>query len=281
MRILHMTGICRENRRTGKAEHMILLKILDDRGVHIAELAAVALVKDDDDVLLIHRVSLILADEGRELLNGRDNDPRVVVLELLFEHGGGGVGVCRALFKAVVFLHGLVVEVFSVHDKQHLVNVRKLRSEPHGLEARQRLAASGGMPDIAAALDRAVLLIICCDLNAVEDAFCRGDLIRAHDHQHFFGGKNTITRQDVEQRMLGKKRLCKVDQVGNDAVVRVRPKGSELKAVGGLCFLLCCGCFVHGIMARGVGIIFCVRAVGDDKDLHILKQSAACKKLSR
>ena len=126
MRILHMTGICGEDRRTGEAEHMILLEVHDDRSVHIAELTAVALVKDDDDVLLIHRMTLILIDKGRELLDGRDDDPRVVVLELLFQDRGRGIAVRGALFKAVIFFHRLVVEIFSVHDEQHLFDTGQL-----------------------------------------------------------------------------------------------------------------------------------------------------------
>ena len=126
MRILHMTGVCGEDRRAGEAEHMILFEVLDDRGVHIAELTAVALVKDDDDVLLIHRMTLVLIDEGRELLDRGDYDPRVVVLQLLFQDRGRDIAVRGALFKAVIFLHRLVVEVFSVHDEQHLVNAGQL-----------------------------------------------------------------------------------------------------------------------------------------------------------
>ena len=126
MRILHVTGVCGEDRRAGEAEHMILFEVLDDRGVHIAELAAVAFVKDDDDMLLIHRMTLVLIDEGRELLDCRDDDPRVVVLELLFQDRGRGIAVGGALFKAVIFLHRLVVEVFSVHNEQHLVDAGQL-----------------------------------------------------------------------------------------------------------------------------------------------------------
>ena len=259
-RILDVTGVCREDRRSCEAEDVILLKILDNRGVHIAELAAVAFVEDDDDVLLIHRMSLVLIDKGRELLNGRDNDPRVVVFELLFQNCCRGVGIGGAFFKAVIFLHGLVVEVFSVDDEQHLVNGRQGRGEPRGLEARERFARACCMPYITAAGDGAVLFVVGGDLNAVEDAFCRRDLIRAHDHQHVFRGKNAVPRQDIEQRMLGEKGFGKVDQVGDNAVVRVSPEGGELKAVGGFA-LLSAILFIQSIPACRVGIILRVRAV--------------------
>ena len=276
MRILHMTGVCGEDRRAGEAEHMILFEVLDDRGVHIAELTAVTLVKDDDDVLLIHRMTLIFIDEGRELLDRGDDDPRVLVLELLFQNRGRGIAVRCALFKAVIFFHRLVVEVFSVHDEQHLVDVGQLRGKARSLEARQRFAGACGMPDITAALDRTVLLIISRHLNAVQYPLGGGDLIRTHDHQHILTGEDAVTGQDIEDRVLGEKRLGEVDQIGDDPVVRVSPERSEFKAVGGLA-LLSAGLLMHGVPARGVGVILSVRAVRDHKDLDILKEPAAGK----
>ena len=44
---------------------MIFAEILHDRCVHIAELGAMAFVKDDDNVLLIDRVTGIFLDKGR------------------------------------------------------------------------------------------------------------------------------------------------------------------------------------------------------------------------
>ena len=76
-------------KRQGKAEQIILLEILYDGHVHIAKLAAVALVKDDDHLLVIDRVVLFFLYEGGELLDSRDDDMGVVVLQLLFQYGGG------------------------------------------------------------------------------------------------------------------------------------------------------------------------------------------------
>ena len=78
VRIAHGgTRIERENRCTGEAEHVVLLKVLHNGGVHVAKLAAVALVEDDDDLLVIDRMTGVFLDEGRELLNRRDNDMRL------------------------------------------------------------------------------------------------------------------------------------------------------------------------------------------------------------
>ena len=213
----------------------------------------------------------IFPDKGRELLNSGDDDPRVVVFELLFENRRRGVGVSRTLFKAVVFLHCLIVKVFSVHDKQHLVDIRHRGSEPRGFKARQRLARACCVPDISAARCGSVFLVVSRDLDPVQNPLGGGYLIRAHDHQHFLTGKNAVPRQYVEKGMLGEKRLCKVDKVGDNAVVRVSPKGGEFKAVGGFCLFLCRVRLVHGVPTGSVGIIFCIGAVGYDKNLHILK----------
>ena len=62
--------------------------------------------------------------------------------------------------------------------------------------------------------------------------------------------------------MLGKKSFGKVDKVGDNPIVRVRPKRRKFKALTG------------SARARGVGIIFCVRPVADNKNLHVVKKSA-------
>lgn len=56
LRILGCAGVCREDGRPGKAEQMILFEVLHDSRVHIPELAAVALVEDDDHMALIDRM---------------------------------------------------------------------------------------------------------------------------------------------------------------------------------------------------------------------------------
>lgn len=69
----------------GKAEQIVLLKILGDSLMHIAELAAVAFVKNDDYPLVKHRMSGVLFDESRQLLNGGDNDFGVVIFQLTLQ----------------------------------------------------------------------------------------------------------------------------------------------------------------------------------------------------
>ena len=269
-------GVDREDRRAGEAEQVILFEMPDDGRVHIAELAAVAFIEDQHHMALVNRVGGIFLDEGGQLLDGGDDDFGRRIFQLAFEHGGGGIAVGSALLEAVVLLHGLVVQVFAVYHKQHFVDVGQLAGQPCCLEGGQRFAAAGGVPDVAAAPQSAVLFVSGGDLDAVQNLFGGGDLVRPHDHQHIFRGEHTVPGQQPQQGMLQKEGAGKIYQIGNDSVFGVGPEGGELKAVTcpGL-FAAQVFCFADGVEPGGVGVVFGVGAIGDNEDLHILKQTAA------
>ena len=269
------TGIDRKNRRTRKPEQVIILERLGDSLMHVAELAAVALIEDDDKTLLERGMSFVFTHEDVELLNGRDDDMYVRVAHLPLEDGGARVAVGRSLFKAVILFHRLIVEVFSVHYEQHLVDILQAGRQLRCLKGGQRLAAAGCVPDIAACFNRTALLVGRRNLDAVEDALRRSDLIWAHHQQQVFRRKHAVAGQDIQQRVLGKKRLGEVDQIRNDLVVGVCPERGEFKAVAGLFALVPPLTHLLDVAAAGgVGIILRVRAVGNDKYLHILIKTA-------
>ena len=159
--------IRRENRRPRKSEEMILLKMLHNRGVHIPELTAVTFVEDDDDVFCIDLVFLVLLDKRREFLNRRDDDPRIAILELPLKNRRRRIAVRRPLFKTIVFLHRLIIEILAIHDKKHLVDIRQERSRPRRLKRSERLPRTRRVPDVPATRDRAVLLVIVRNLDAI------------------------------------------------------------------------------------------------------------------
>ena len=175
-----------KNRRSSKAEQVVLFEIVDNGFMHITELAAVALVKDDHNVLLVDLMPRILLDEGRQLLDRGNDDMRFRVFQLAFQNRGAGVGVCCTLLEAVILFHSLVVQVLAVYHKQHLVDVGQLRCQPCRFEGSQRLAGASGVPDVAAALDSAILFVVVGDLDAVQYPLGCRDLIWAHHHQHLF-----------------------------------------------------------------------------------------------
>lgn len=102
---------------------MIFFERFGDSDVHIAELTAVALVEDDNDVFFEDGIPLVFFNEDIEFLNGGDNNSRVRVFDLSFKNGGGSITVRRTLLEAIVFLHGLIGKVFSVDHKQNLVDM--------------------------------------------------------------------------------------------------------------------------------------------------------------
>ena len=175
-----------KNRCSGKSKQMVFFEVVNNSLVHITELAAVALVKDDHNVLLVDLMPRIFLDEGRQLLDRGNDDMCFRVFQLAFQNRGAGVGVCRALLEAVIFLHSLVVQVLAVYHKQHLVDVGQLRCQPCRFEGGQRLAGSSGVPDVATALNAAILFVVVGDLDAVQYPLGCRDLIWAHHHQHLF-----------------------------------------------------------------------------------------------
>ena len=182
-------AFCLEDGRAGEAEELGLGEELLDGLVVLAELRAVAFVEDEDDALVAQRFELLLVgglavlfpllvalavfiQREAELLDGGDDDLVGVVVGEQAAHEGGGVGVFldAAFLEAVELLARLAVEVLAVHDEEAFVDVRVVLEQGGGLEGGERLAAAGGVPDVAVA---AVLV------DAVHDGLDGIDLIRA------------------------------------------------------------------------------------------------------
>ena len=274
MRIGYSTSIDGKDWRTSKAKDMVLLEILDDGSVHITELAAMALIKYNDYMLLENRVSAFLLDEGGKLLDGSDDDFGIGISQLLFQHGGGAVAIGSSLLEAVILLHGLVVQVLAVNHEQHFVDVGQAGSQLGGLERGKGFAASRGVPDITAPGNSAILLVVVGNLDAVQDTLRSRNLIWPHHHQHILSRKYAVFGQYIQQGMLGKESPGKVHQVSNHPVAGIGPERGELKAVAGLALPAPTGigCFLHGIESGAVGIILGIGAIGNHENLHILKK---------
>ena len=80
--------------------------------------------------------------------------------------------------------------------------------------------------------------------------------------------------------MLGEESACEILQIRKIAALLVTPVGCELKTVGIsllmtlLLFLL----LLHMGVAGGVTIVFCIRSVADDEDLHVVIQTCSAPK---
>ena len=90
------------------------------------------LIKDYDYALVIDFVGIILLavpllrNGCIEFLNGSDDDTAVRIFELSFQNRSRGIAVGGTLFKTVILTHRLIVKVFTVNDKQHLVDIFEL-----------------------------------------------------------------------------------------------------------------------------------------------------------
>ena len=133
------------------------------------------------------------------------------------------------------------------------------------------------MPDVAAALDLAVVLVVGGDLNAVQYALRRDNLVWSHGQQPPVLRKDTVAREQVQQGVLGEEGFREVHQIGDGAILGIRPPGGELETVApappGH------GAALHRrmgmVVACGVAVVFGKCAIGDDKQLHILEKPAA------
>ena len=115
------------------------------------------------------------------------------------------------------------------------------------------------------------------NLNAVQNAFRCRNLIRTHDHQHLFRSENAVSGDDIKQRVLGKEGFGKIYDVRDNPVIGISPVACKLKAVAGLGLLgLTAHCILDCIDTGSIRVILSQRTVGDNENLHIFEESAAC-----
>ena len=196
----------------------------------VAELRAVALVEDEDHALVAQRFELFLVgrlaffllllvalavfvQREAELLDGGDDDlVGVVVGEQAADEGAGvGVFLDAAFLEPVELLAGLAVEVLAVDDEEALVDVGVVLEQRGGLEGGERLAAAGGVPDVAVA---AVLV------DAVDDGLDGVDLVRPHHQQLLLAGdEHHVAADHLAERAFGEERVGEVVEVGDLLVV--------------------------------------------------------------
>ncbi len=103
------------------------------------------------------------------------------------------------------------------------------------------------------------------------------DLVGAHHQQFVLSVKDAVAGEDVQQGVLGKEGAGEINQIRNCPVCAVSPEVGELEAVAALfsawdrARLL----IVQMFFAGGVGVVLGMRAVGEDKELHVFKQPRA------
>jgi len=227
-----------KNRRPGKTEEMVILKCFRNRGMHFTELRPMTFIKNQHHMAVKNCMSLVAADEPVEFLNGSDDNAGLSVFQLSFQYRSTGIAIGRTFFKLVVFPHGLIIKVFAVHNKKHLVDRRQFTCELGGFETRQSLARAGGMPNVTARRYGSEFFIVRAHLNPVQYSFRCHNLIRAHYQKLFVSREHAVAGEDIKKNMFGKKGLGKIDKISNRFIGRIRPPACEFEAVTGpLAFL--------------------------------------------
>ena len=117
------------------------------------------------------------------------------IYDIAHNTGWVSVGVDH---DTAAFAVGLAVEVLAVDDEEAFLDARVVLQERRGLEGGERLAAAGGVPDVAVA---AVLI------DAVDDGLDGVDLVRPH-HQELLlaGDEDHVAADHLAERALGEER---------------------------------------------------------------------------
>ena len=197
-------GVLFEDGGASEPEHAVLLEVLLDGGVHAAELGAVTFVEDDGYALAVDGVFRFGGDEVGQLVDGGDHDVGSAVGEAVAEFAGAAGGADGVCLEVVVFEHGLVVEVFAVHDEDDLVDESGFCQAACGFEAGEGFAAAGGVPDVAAGFFGAEEFgVVVGDFDSLNDFFGCRDLVGAHDEQVLAYGEDAVAGQDVCEGVAG------------------------------------------------------------------------------
>ena len=82
---------------------MIITETLGDSMVHIAKLRTVALIKDDNHMIIKCPMTLITLDECIEFLDGSNDNFSVWIAQLPCQNPSAGIAIRRAFLELVVF----------------------------------------------------------------------------------------------------------------------------------------------------------------------------------
>ncbi len=166
-----------------------------------------------------------------------------------------GVFFDAALLEFVEFLPRLAVEVFAVHHKYAFVDVLVFLEQRSGLEGGERLAAAGGVPDVAVAL---------VFVYALHDVLHGIDLVGPHDHDFLLPRQqHHVAADGAAEVALFQEALGKFIELGDLAVAFVCELVDGQKALVGIE-----GKVVGVVVGEVPGAV----AVADDKQLHKAEQ---------
>ena len=149
----------------------------------------------------------------------------------------------------------LAVEIFAVHDEDALVDVLVFLEQGGGLEGGERLAAAGGVPDVAVA----VVVI-----NARDHVLHGIDLIGPHDHELLLAGdEDHVAADGTAEVALFQEGVGEGVQLGDLLVILAGEFIDGQEALIGVK-----GKVAGVVVGEVVGAV----AVADDEELHEAEQ---------
>ena len=141
------------------------------------------LIKDENHLLTIDRQVSFGLHQVIEFLNGGYNDFMIIPAQITFQFSRTDRAIHTVRREALIFFHGLVVKVFAVHHKKHLVDEVQFGCHAGRLKAGQRFAGTCGVPDIAATFRAAPFFDLMGALDLPQNALGSRNLVWAHDEQ--------------------------------------------------------------------------------------------------
>ena len=223
-----------------------------------------AFIKYKHHLLIVYRQVAFCFHQVIKFLNSGDDNFVIVLIQISFKTCCIFRAVNTIWRKTLIFLHGLVIEVFPVDHEEDFINKVQFRSQTCGLKAGQGFSWPCGMPDKSTAFGFWPVLRFKRAVDFPENALGGGNLIGAHDEQRLAAVKHAVIKQNIQQSMLLEESGGKVLQVLNQSVIRLCPVHGEIKAVF--------------IPLSGTGKVPGISPVGNHEELQVFKQGVIAVK---
>ena len=172
--------------RAGKPKEQRVRQSALNGGEHVTKGGAVCLIDDEHHTLGADDVQVGFLDgisiNPAHLVQGGHDEGGVLVLEQRYQRGStGGIFHGDAVATvAFVVLQRLRAQLHTVEEEHYLVGVVGVCDKLRGLEAGNRLARAGGVPDVTAELVAAVPVVT---VHTVSDTRGCVVLVRTHGQQ--------------------------------------------------------------------------------------------------
>ena len=192
-------SIFAEDRRACKAELIKALELSLQVFLCFAKLRAMAFVEDKHHLLTINLQVGFAFHQVVQLLNGGNDNSIIFFQDVSFQFCRAYRPVYAVGRKLIILFHRLVIKVFTVYHKKHLIYKVELRGKASSLKASKRLTAPRCVPHIPPAFGLAPLLGLVRTFNLPYQPFGSGNLIRAHNQQRIGNVEHRVSKQHLHQ----------------------------------------------------------------------------------